>query len=639
MVSESTFPTLLVTDQKASPVMNAPQIAQLLHAESLADCALFSLDAAANVQSWNSTAQKLFGYTESEIIGQSIAVLFLPDDQAWQAPVRMLEEARLNGRFAEENRKVRKDGSFFWAEFILQANFAGDGDAIGYMVMVRDNTQRRRTLKYSTMMVELAMNAMIMVDAAGLLIAVNPQTEKMFGYSSRELLGRSVEQLVPARFRIEHPENRERFFAAPAVRAMGSGRDLFGQRKDGTEFPVEIGLNPVETDEGLVVLGSIVDITERKKAEDRFRLAVESAPNSMVMTEADGRIVLANLETERLFGYSRQELIGQLVEILVPDRYRAQHPAFRQEFFRRPEARSMGMGRNLSGRRKDGSEFPVEVGLNPIETKEGLRVLIAIVDITERKRLESQARRLLIETAHAARLSTVGEMISGLAHEINQPLAAASNYLRGCIRLAQNGRVITNEELIHWMELAASQTTRACEIVTRLGAFVKKGEARRSRINLNHLIEQTIAMSTTTLDAGKDALDAVTVQQTLDPSIPIVNVDRIQIQQVLSNLIRNALEAMREAPPERRFLRIRSEVQLDMVRVSVEDTGSGIAPEHLQRLFEAFFTTKDTGIGLGLSISRSIIEQHQGEFTVSSTLGQGTVFSFTLPTRDLEIAG
>jgi PAS domain S-box-containing protein len=618
--------------------MTPPPRVQFPTAEGLGDCALFSLDGSGRVNSWNSVAERVFGYTVEEITGQSYEKLFLPEDRNRDLPARLLAEAQIRGRIAEENRKIRTDGSCFWAEFILQSIPTSANDAAGYLVMVRDNTERRRSMKYSTMMVQLAMNAMIMVNSSGVLIAVNPQTEKMFGYSAIELLGEPVEKLVPMRFRAEHPANRDRFFAMPVVRAMGSGRDLFGQRKDGSEFPVEIGLNPIDSDEGPVVLGSIVDITERKKAEDRFRLAVESAPNSMVMTDAEGRIVLANLETERLFGYSRQELLGQLVEILIPDRSRSKHPGYRDEFFKRPEARSMGMGRNLSARRKDGLEFPVEVGLNPIDTKEGLRVLIAIVDITERKRLESQARRLLIESAHAARLSTVGEMVSGLAHEINQPLAAASNYLRGCIRLAQNGRKVTTEELTHWMELAAAQTSRACEIVTRLGAFVKKGEAQRTPVNLNQLIEQTIALSTTTLDTSKEAFDAVSVQTHLDVDIPLVKADRVHIQQVLSNLIRNAVEAMRDTPAERRTLRIKSEQQDSFIRISVGDSGSGISPEHLQRMFEAFFTTKESGIGLGLSISRSIIEQHQGELTVSSILGQGTTFSFTLPTGEVESA-
>jgi PAS domain S-box-containing protein len=618
--------------------MTAPHFKRRESADNLSDCALFTLDAHGQVSNWTSTAKKLYGYSEDEVIGQPYAMLFLPEDRASGLPEMLLAQAREKGRVAEENRRIRSDGSSFWAEFILESLRSPAADAAAFLVMVRDNTERRRTLKYYTMMLESAMNAMIMVRSDGALIAANRQAERMFGYSADELRGISVEKLVPVRFRREHPANRERYFSAPQLRNMGTGRDLFGQRKDGTEFPVEIGLNPVETDEGLLVLGSIVDITERKKAEDRFRIAVESAPNSMVMTDADGKILLANLETERLFGYSRQELIGQLVEVLVPDQFRAKHPNYRQQFFQRPEARTMGMGRNLAGRHKDGHEFPVEVGLNPIETKDGLNVLIAIVDITERKRLESQTRRLLLESAHASRLSTVGEMISGLAHEINQPLAAASNFLRGCIRMTQNGRQVSNSELTQWMELAAAQTTRACDIVSRLGLFVRKGEGRRSRIDLNQLVEQSIALSITATE-GKDSHDLVSVQTQLDPNLPLIYVDRVQILQVLSNLIRNAVEAMRETPADRRILQITSKLYEGFVQLSVEDAGHGIPPEHLQRIFDAFFTTKENGIGLGLSISRSIVEQHHGEFTVRSTQGQGTTFCFTLPTVEVEPIG
>ena len=239
---------------------------------------------------------------------------------------------------------------------------------------------------------ESALNAIVMVNPEGKIILVNAHTEKLFGYGRDELIGQALEMLVPERFRTRHPEYRSGFFANPQVRSMGVGRDLFGRRKDGSEFPVEIGLNPIKTDEGLVVLSAIVDITERKKAEERFRQAVESAPNGMVMINPEGTIVLVNAQTERLFGYDRAELLGHSVELLVPERFRSKHPDNRAGFFANPQVRSMGVGRDLFGRRKDGSEFPVEIGLNPIKTDDGLLVLSAIVDITERKNAEDALR-------------------------------------------------------------------------------------------------------------------------------------------------------------------------------------------------------------------------------------------------------
>src|SRR2546430_87301 len=172
---------------------------------------------------------------------------------------------------------------------------------------------------------------------------------------------------------------RDGFLANPQTRAMGAGRELFGRRKDGGQFPVEIGLNPLETDEGFFVLASVVDITARKRAEARFRAAVESAPSGMVMINREGTIELINRETERLFGYSREELLGKSIELLVPHRLRERHPGHRTDFFANPQTRAMGEGRDLFGVRKDGTEIPVEIGLNPIETDEGLFVLASVV--------------------------------------------------------------------------------------------------------------------------------------------------------------------------------------------------------------------------------------------------------------------
>src|SRR4030095_3223952 len=187
--------------------------------------------------------------------------------------------------------------------------------------------------------------------------------------------------LVPQRFRGHHPDLRGSFFGDPKARPMGAGRDLFGLRRNGTEFPVEIGLNPIETEEGPMVLSAIVDISARGRLEERSRLGVEAAPSAMVMINAKGRIEMVNAQAEQVFGYARHEMLGNPVEMLVPQRFRGHHPGLRGSFFSDPKARPMGAGRDLFGLRKDGTEFPVEIGLNPIETDEGPMVLSAIVDI------------------------------------------------------------------------------------------------------------------------------------------------------------------------------------------------------------------------------------------------------------------
>lgn len=245
--------------------------------------------------------------------------------------------------------------------------------------------------------VEASPNGIIMANRDGEIVMVNAATEKLFGYSRQELIGSSLEMLVPERFRKQHPEYRKGYISESKSRPIGHGRDLFGLHKSGNEFPVEVGLNPVETEHGIFVLAAIVDTTDRKHAEEMIHLAVEASPNGMVMTDHKGKIMLVNSTTETLFGYLREELIGRPIEILIPSSHREHHPELRNNFLEQPSARAMGHGRDLYGLHKGGKEFPVEIGLNPIQTPTGTMVLASIIDITERKSQEKQLKAALKE--------------------------------------------------------------------------------------------------------------------------------------------------------------------------------------------------------------------------------------------------
>ena len=274
----------------------------------------------------------------------------------------------------------------------------------------------------------------IIADRLGQIVLVNAQAEKLFGYDRSELLGKPVEMLVPRRLRERHPGFREGFWSEPRARPMGAGRDLFGLRKDGTEIPIEIGLTPLSAGGKAYVLSSVVEITERKRAEEQFRLAIEAAPTGMMMVDGGGYIVLVNAQVEKLFGYTRDELIGAPVEMLVPERYRAGHPVFRSGFFTNPNARPMGAGRDLFGLRKDGTEVPIEIGLNPLTTSAGRFVLSSIVDITERRRTAEQLRAslqeketLLKEVHHRVKnnLQVISSLLSLQSRSVEDPRAAA----------------------------------------------------------------------------------------------------------------------------------------------------------------------------------------------------------------------
>lgn len=317
--------------------------------------------------------------------------------------------------------------------------------------------------------VEAAPNAIILAGRDGKIVLVNAQTEKLFGYTRRELLGHPVEMLVPERFRAAHPGHRTRFFAEPSARSMGAGRDLYGLRKDGHEFPVEIGLNPISSDGQGLVLASIIDITERKRAEERFRRVVESAPNAIILVGHDGLITMINTQTEKLFGYGREELVGHPIEILVPERFRAAHPNQRGSFFAAPSVRAMGAGRDLYGRRKDGHEFPVEIGLNPIHSDEGALVLASVIDITERKRAEEGMNRMLVE---------LQETVNILSIATTEILAAASQVASGSSETATavSQTTSTVEEVKQTAQMAADKARQVSETAQKTEEISQHGK-------------------------------------------------------------------------------------------------------------------------------------------------------------------
>ncbi|MDE2430471.1 MAG: PAS domain S-box protein [Burkholderiales bacterium] len=365
--------------------------------EGIEDYAIFMLDPEGRVCSWNRGAAAIKGYSKEEVLGQHFSIFYADDAVSDGVPALELERARALGRYEDEGWRRRKNHSLFWGNVVITALTDSHGKLEGYAKVTKDMTERKRLEERFRRVVESAPNAMVMINRAGRIEMVNTQAERLFGYTRTEMLGKLVEILVPDRFSHAHPEKRNQFFDDPQARPMGAGRDLFGRRKDGSEFPVEIGLNPIETEDGMMVLSSIVDISERKRLEERFRRVVESAPNAMVMINQRGRIEMVNTQAEIMFGYERVELLAQTVEILVPDRFRRGHPQKRDLYYADPQSRPMGAGRDLFGRRKDGSEFPIEIGLNPIDTADGVMVLSSIVDISDRKQKEVRIQAALKE--------------------------------------------------------------------------------------------------------------------------------------------------------------------------------------------------------------------------------------------------
>jgi two-component system, LuxR family, sensor kinase FixL len=373
-------------------------------------------------------------------------------------------------------------------------------------------------------------------------------------------------------------------------------------------------------------IGCCIDITERKLAQERFRLVVEASPNGIILVNAQGHIVLLNAGAEKLFGYGREELIGQGVELLVPERFRGNHPAGRSGFPAAPAAWAVGSGLELFARRKDGTEFPVEIGISPIQSPEGTLVLNVIVDVSARKQAEAEARQHREELAHLSRVAIMGEIAGSLAHELNQPLTGIVNNASAGRRFIAKGRADLSK-LEGLFEAVVADGRRAGEIIRSIRGMVRKGEEVRGPVNLNDVIASVLRFVRSDALGRRCALATET-----DPKLPLVEADQVQLQQVLLNLLVNALEAMSETPAEHCRMIIRSECKPEgRVRVSVRDFGTGLPAEEPQRIFEQFFSTKREGMGMGLTIARSIITSHGGELAAANAQGGGACVHFSLP--------
>jgi two-component system, LuxR family, sensor kinase FixL len=373
-------------------------------------------------------------------------------------------------------------------------------------------------------------------------------------------------------------------------------------------------------------IGSCIDITERRQAQERFRLVVEASPNGIVLFNAQGDIVLVNARAEKLFGYERQELIGQNVDLVMPERFRGESLSHRAGFHAATAAQAVGAGLELSARHKDGTEFPVEIGSSLIEGPEGTLVLSVIVDVSVRKQAEAEARQHREELAHLSRVAIMGEMAGSLAHELNQPLTGIVNNASAGRRFIAKGRA-DFPKLDSLFEAVVADGRRAGEIIRGIRSMVRKGEVVRDAVNLNDVIASVLQF------VRSDALGRqCALISEPDPRLPLVEGDQVQLQQVLLNLVVNAIEAMDETPVADRRVIVRSECDSGgRARVSVRDFGIGLPVEEPQRIFERFFSTKREGMGMGLAIARSIVAAHGGELAAANAQSGGACVHFSLP--------
>ncbi len=351
---------------------------------------------------------------------------------------------------------------------------------------------------------------------------------------------------------------------------------------------------------------------------------LDSAPDAVIVIDPAGLMTSFSPAAERLFGWSAAEAIGRNVSSLMPGPHREGHDGYLANYARSREPKIIGTGRVVVGQRKDGSTFPMELAVG--ETRGSSPFYTGFIrDLTDRQQTETRLRDLQTELVHVSRLTAMGEMASTLAHELNQPLSAIANLLTGSRRLLDRGRPEDQAKVRDAVDKASAQALRAGDVIHRMREFVRRGASERAPERLSMVVEDAAALA---LIGAREHL--VTTRLKLDPTADAVYADRVQIQQVLVNLIRNAVDAMADSP--RRELTIASQrLDSDSVQVSVTDTGSGINDDFRERLFQPFMTTKAEGMGVGLSISRSIIEAHGGRIWADANPKGGTVFHFTLP--------
>ena len=472
--------------------------------------------------------------------------------------------------------------------------------------------------------VESSNDAILTETPDGTITSLNPAATRLFGYEAEEAIGQHITMLFPRERLGEEDELLARIKRGDHVEHFETQR----VRKDGTRIDVSVTLSPVRDAEGrLVEISKIVrDLTGRRCIEAQVKDAadaiqtmhafLEAAAEGVIVVNAGGRIVRVNAQTERMFGYTEPELLGRSVDVLVPARFRAAHQGHRANYFAAPRSRPMGPGPDLFGLRKDGSEVPVEISLSAVPTSEGPMAIALITDISERHRLERAARQ-------HEKLAALATLSAGIAHELNNPIGIIATRIELMLEDAKFQPL--PGEAVDDLHVLQRNIERVIRIAKGLLSFARQSPDERALIDVNAVIEETLLLVGKQL--GKDGVQADVM---LDRAIGPVWGNGNELQQVLTNLLLNARDAMPRGG--RVEIRTAPEAARDTwVSLTIADTGDGMPPETVEKIWEPFYTTKQSGTGLGLSVSHRIILAHGGTVAVNSSPGQGTMFTILLP--------
>ena len=474
------------------------------------------------------------------------------------------------------------------------------------------------------------MDGVVLIDERGRIEVFNPAAERIFGYTALDVAGHNITMLMPPRDAARHDTHLETYHQTGRRQIIGIGRELVGRRRSGELFPMDLSVGEVASSEGRKYVGFIRDLTQRKRMEDTIRAredelreVVDNVPIGIFTAELPGIIQAGNPALRRLLRYDASELAGMsFIRLLSGDDYR-QLTAMVTDLTNGAGSERVA---ELRIRRKDEAVLDVALHIGLV-ARAGTTPLIVgmVIDRTEKVRSEEVARQAREHLAHVGRLTTLGEMASAIAHEINQPLTAIANHAQAARRLLSMTE-LDMETLHEACTQIAEQALRAGQVVRRIRAFVTKRESSKELANLNEIVRSVLEL------AAGDAREAgVRVELNLQPTPPTVLVDPVQLQQVCLNLIRNAIDAMGTTAPEARVIEISSQEQGGLHVLCFDDHGPGIAPAARDRLFHPFFTTKADGMGMGLSISQSIVAAHGGTLKYETNAHGGARFIIALP--------
>jgi PAS domain S-box-containing protein len=596
--------------------------------DGVRDTAIFMMDPLGRVLSWNAGAERIKGYSAGEIIGHNFACFFPPEDVERGRPEEVLQLTAESGRHEEQSMRVRKDGSRFLANVTFTALRNSSGDLRGFSEFSRDLSESKESGAKYRGLLEAAPDAMVVVNQAGEIVLLNVQAEKRFGYHRDELLGQQVTNIIPEGFAERLVADGLRSADDALAQQIGTGIELTGQRKDGSAFPIEIMLSPLESAEGILVTAAIRDISVRKavehdlaQMEGRYRGLLEAAPDAMVVVNQDGEIVLLNLQAEKQFGYHRDELIGQRVKNIIPEGFAERLVADGLRSAADALAQQIGTGIELVGQRKDGSTFPIEIMLSPLESAEGILVTAAIRDITKRK--DADARLAQVNELKRSN-EELGQFANVASHDLQEPLRMVASYTQ---LLSRRYKGKLDADADQFIAFAVDGATRMQQLIQDLLAYSRVGtqEIDLGDTSSEEAVRQAVA------DLSR-AIEESSALVTHGP-LPHVRADETQLHHLFQNLIGNAIKYQGAGVVPRIHISAAKKGR-NKWKFSVRDNGLGIDPQYFERIFGMFQRLHKreefAGTGIGLAICKKIVERHGGTISVESQPGQGSNFQFEL---------